>query len=386
MVQLSPPAGMERILVVRNRFIGDTVLAIPFLRNLRQRYPDATIDVLVEPAARNVLADCPYVDELITWKRPHRSLFKLPWMIKSTLALAARLRSRGYTRAYVLKRSLAGSLLVWAAGIAARIGFASKGWSPLLTHGVELRRDRHEAELFLDLLRSDGIEVDDGRNENWTSPAAAVKVGKLLAAAPRGRKRVFVAPRSTDIHREWPVDRMACVVRWLVEQRGCEIYFCGAPDDTVLHAEIRGHVGAAADGHVHDLSLDLSLREAAALIAKMDLCVGVDTGLPHIAASFGVPTAVLYGPTDPAKWHPWKTRSAIVQSPTGAIDDISVGEVAKAVIGLLDTAATPQPAAARVAPALQTIDLRTGGFRYEVLHSQPPAAAEPATKPLAQAH
>jgi heptosyltransferase-2 len=386
MVQLSPPAGTERILVVRNRFIGDTVLAIPFLRNLRRRFPEAAIDVLVEPAARDVLADCPYIDEIITWKRPHRGFFKLPRMVKSTLALAARLRSRGYTRAYVLKRSLAGSLLVWFARIPARIGFAAKRWAPLLTRAVALRRDRHEAELFLDLLRSDDIEVDDGRNENWTAPAAVAKVEKLLAGVNRGRKRVFVAPRSTDVNREWPIDRMACILRWLVEQQGCEIFFCGAPDDTMLHAEIRGRLGAGADAHVRDHSLDLSLREATALISRMDLCLGVDTGLPHIAASFGVPTAVLYGPTDPGKWHPWKTRSAIVQSPSGLIDEISVGQVAEAVGGLLQALPAAKPAVAPADRGLRTIDLRKGGFRYEVVESKAAAAAEPATKPLAQAH
>ena len=63
----SPLTDPGRILVIRNRYIGDTVLAIPFLRNLRRRCPDAVIDVLVEPGAGQVLADCPYKDELIVW-------------------------------------------------------------------------------------------------------------------------------------------------------------------------------------------------------------------------------------------------------------------------------------------------------------------------------
>ena len=60
----------RRILVVCTRYIGDTVLAIPFLRNLRRAFPAATIDVCAEGSARLVLADCPYVDELIAWRRP----------------------------------------------------------------------------------------------------------------------------------------------------------------------------------------------------------------------------------------------------------------------------------------------------------------------------
>ena len=57
--------GRERILVVCTRYIGDTVLAIPFLRNLRRAFPYAVIDICAEGPARGVLADCPYVDDLV---------------------------------------------------------------------------------------------------------------------------------------------------------------------------------------------------------------------------------------------------------------------------------------------------------------------------------
>jgi hypothetical protein len=59
--------------------------------------------------------------------------------------------------------------------------------------------------------------------------------------------------------------------------------------------------------------------------------------------------------------------------------------VAEAVGGLLEALPAAKPAAAQ-GRALRTIDLRKGGFRYEVVESQAPAAADPATKPLAQAH
>jgi heptosyltransferase-2 len=380
----------ERILVVRNRFIGDTVLAIPFLRNLRSRFPRAVIDVLVEPGARDVLADCPYIDEIIVWSRPHRSAIALPRVIASSVRLAAKLRRRRYTRAYVLKRSLASGLVVWLAGIARRVGLTTNGKSPLLTHPVAMRRQRHEAELFLDLLRADGIEVDDGHNENWTNPAAVAKVERLLCGTRADRPRVFVAPRSTDERKEWPAERMGRAIRWLVEKRGCEIFLCGGPKDGEHHLEIRAHVGLAAAGHVHDLTADLSLREAGALISRMDLCLGVDTGLPHIAASFGVPTVVLFGRSDAVKWHPWKAPSRLVHSPSQSMLDISVGEVTAAAGELLDEFLPV--VSRRPAPTMRSHDLRQGRYRYAVMvregqsDTKPLAAAEPAAKPLAQAH
>ena len=102
----------ERILVVRNRFIGDTVLAIPFLRNLRRKFPQATIDVLVESDSGDVLADCPYQNAILTWMRPQRKQSSVLRTLVNLLATAKWLRSRHYTRAYVLKRSASSALLI----------------------------------------------------------------------------------------------------------------------------------------------------------------------------------------------------------------------------------------------------------------------------------
>jgi hypothetical protein len=139
----------------------------------------------------------------------------------------------------------------------------------------------------------------------------------------------------------------------------------------------------------------------------MDLCIGVDTGLVHLAASYGVPVVVLVGPTDPNQWSPWMTRSEVVRSPRVArgivdrllawlrpgrdaglrwtvgrasMDEVTVAEVMERVTRLLP--AVDGPAAAP--DVLRTIDLRDGGFNYAVVSRA--AAAVPATKPLAQAH
>jgi heptosyltransferase-2 len=391
----------RRILVVCTRYIGDTVLAIPFLRNLRRAFPDATIDVCAEGGARLVLADCPYVDELVAWRRPagRRSLAVSLAAIRSQ---AAWLQSRGYDRAYLLKRSLSGSLLATLAGIPHRVGFAADGRA-LLHTAVKPPRGRHQAARYLDLLRADGLAVDDGVNENWVTPAAAARVADLLAPLPPARSRVFLALRSTAPEKEWPADRWAVLVSRLVAERRCEVVLCGAPADVPLHEAVREAVGPLVAAHVHDLSRHVSLREAGALVARMDLCVGVDTGLVHLAASHDVPVVVLFGPTDPNRWSPWTPRATVVRSPRlrqslgdrlgltphrvhcpwpfgiAALDDIAVPDVWAAV--------TAQLPVSDEAPAIRRLDLRTGSFRYEVVAgAAAAAAARPATKPLAQAH
>src|SRR5512133_2602842 len=98
----------HKILVMRYRFIGDTVLTVPFLRNLRQAYPGARIDLMLEPFSGQVLEGCPYVDRVIPFEfktihtyssgstRGKLGAFRHYWSL---------IRKEGYDAAFVLKRS-----------------------------------------------------------------------------------------------------------------------------------------------------------------------------------------------------------------------------------------------------------------------------------------
>jgi ADP-heptose:LPS heptosyltransferase len=343
------PAQPERILVVGNGFLGDTVLGIPFFRNLRRRFPQGIIDVLIEPGAAAVLAHCPYKDELIAWPRPPRAQRLLPGALAALLGQAAWLRSRGYSRAYLFKRSFSSALLVRMAGIPWRVGHGAEGRGWLLSRSVTALRGRHQTEAYLDLLRGDGIAVDDGHNENWVPERDRAAVDRLLADVPAGRPRVFLAMRSTNSGKHWPTDRWAAVVEWLVAAHGCEVFFCGGPLDVDMHTDVVSRLDPLVAHHVHDHSARVPLRQVGGLLARMDLCVGVDSGLPHIAASHGVPVVALFGPTDPRQWHPWKTSNEVVCAAAameggGSMLAISVDQVQAAVARLLGPLARRPPA------------------------------------------
>lgn len=395
----------RRILVVRNRFIGDTMLAVPFLRNLRRRFPHAVIDVLCESGSDSLLIDCPYIDDLLPWQRPPRRGRVVRGSLGNVVENARWIRARHYDRVYLLKRSLSSALLAWMAGIPRRIGFRSIG-SSLLSRAVPVARHRHQAELFLDLLRCDGITVDEGHNESWNTAASLNVAETLLADVATDRPRVFIAPQSTDEHRLWPLDRFAWIIDWLVMERGCEVFLCGGPADKPVHDALVRLVAERSAPHVHDHSQTVSLRNVGGLLARMDLCVGVDTGLNHIAAANGIPVVVLAGPTDPNRWHPWKTTSEVVKAEPSAsgfgrrsrqhhalpwnpepasMKAIAIEHVMQAVDRLLSC----RRSARRGTPAPRVVDLTRGAHRYEVWEAPrrgAAAAAEPATYPLAHAH
>jgi ADP-heptose:LPS heptosyltransferase len=80
-----------------------------------------------------------------------------------------------------------------------------------------------------------------------------------------------------------------------------------------MHQEIMAACGPTGD-RVHDVSAACSLADTAAVVARCQLCIGVDTGLVHLAASFSRPCVVIFGSEDPHQWHPWGTRHELLRS------------------------------------------------------------------------
>jgi len=300
-----------RILVIRYRFIGDTILAIPALRNLRQAFPHALIDVLTEPVSGDTLAHCPYINELLYYgprlKGERRRNAPFP---TSALAIARFLRARRYDRCYILRRSLSSAILPLLAGIPHRVGFATEGRGWLLQRSTPYP-DKHEVECFLDVLRADEIPVTRTHNENWTDANTDRKVDAQLPG--NGRFRVFVCAKSVFDLKDWAPERFAEVLTWLLRDRNCEVHFCDSPGNAGYYAQIIGGIPADLRTHCHDWSTRLGIREAGSLMRRMQLCFGIDTGFIHIAASFHVPVVGLYGPLDPWRWHPWDTKHTIAR-------------------------------------------------------------------------
>jgi heptosyltransferase-2 len=341
-----PDQSPVRILVIRYRFIGDTVLAIPFLRNLRYAFPNAVIDILAEPVSGDTLAHCPYKNELLFFaprlKGAARARSKYP---TSLLACARLLRTRRYDRVYILRRSFSSAILPLLAGIPHRVGFATEGRRWLLQRSTPYP-DKHEVECFLDVLRADGIPVVDTYNENWSDPAVDTRIAQKLTTSDR--KRVFICAKSVFPLKDWDTDRFAELIHWLVNQRGCEVHFCDSPTNAGYYRSILSAVPTPLIHACMDWSNELSIREVNSLLRRMDLAVGIDTGLLHIAASFHVPVVALFGPLEPWRWHPWDTAQTIIRpsdlSGPRPLLRVTVAEVQAAVERHLDSAENPSPA------------------------------------------
>ena len=313
----------KKILVMRYRFIGDTLLTIPFLRNLRDAYPDAQIDMLVAPVSGEIIEKCPYVDNFIYFDttKKHRDENKENAQKKDFWSYVKLLKEKKYDKAYVLKRSFSSAFLAFAAGIKERIGFDTEMRGFLLTKRVPYVENRHEIECFLDVLRADGIKPQNNYLENWVEPKELEAVKDVLREnsvnPDKGPLRVIVHATSGNRKKEWAKDRWAQIVQWLSDEKGVQVIFNGTKNDSKTYEEIMSYLednGSRLKIKPVNLCGKFSLRETLALTKLCSLIVGCDSGNLHIAASVETPVIGIYGPMNTEKWRAWEEGSVVIKT------------------------------------------------------------------------
>jgi heptosyltransferase-2 len=302
----------NNILVIRYRFIGDTILTVPFLRNLRRAEPTAFIAWMVAPGSSDVVKGIPYVDEMISWdpvtihadsRGTHRTLAAKIEFIRD-------LRRRDFDKAYVLKRSLSSALIAWLSGAPERIGFETEGRGLLLTRRVPYRHDQHEVENFLDVLKADGITVEDDFLEVWTSPEEEESAARILtdAGVAAGEQGAAIHPFSAVSQRGWPLENFAELAVRLAREPLYRPLILGGPGDVETFNKVKHLFGAG----VVDLVGKCDLRKTIALLKKCRLFVGNDSGIMHLAAAAGTPLVALFGPQSPVKFGPWSDHAKVI--------------------------------------------------------------------------
>ncbi len=295
----------RRILVMRYRFIGDTLLTVPFLRNLRAAYPDAIIDMLVAPNSGEVLRDCPYIDELLMFDTTRKHRYENPNSKaekRSFWHYVQFLRARRYDTAFVLKRSFSSSGLAFLAGIPERIGFDTEGRGFLLTKRVPYPKAMHEVDCFLEVLKAAAIPVRDRHLESWQQPEELEKARQCLPETVG--KQVVLHLTSSNIAKQWPEEHALQLAQWLLNPENNHVHCLGAPSDAALYESLRQKLLPMQRERFHIHCGKFSLLESMAFLKQMDLVVGVDSGTLHMASAVDVPMVALFGPMDERKWGP----------------------------------------------------------------------------------
>jgi predicted lipopolysaccharide heptosyltransferase III len=298
---------VRRVLVVRLRSIGDTVLSTPSLIALKRFLPHASVDILLEDWVAPVLDGFAFVDNIISLKRGSAV---------SRARIARQIRGNNYDVVYNLHGGTTATLLTRATGASHRVGYSSYQYARLHNHLAPSpsslwRRDKtHSVEQQLALLGWTGIPVTDRPPTQLavTDQAAATISARLRADGLNDTTPLAVIhPTAAFDTKQWATDKFARVAED-VSARGLAIVVITAPDEASIAEKLRQDSRAPVT-----ILTNLSLPEVTALTSQARLFVGNDSGIAHIAAAVGAPCVVIFGSSNIAHWRPWaKTAAEVV--------------------------------------------------------------------------
>ncbi len=285
---------VDRVLVVRLRSIGDTVLATPSLTALRQFLPHAQIDILLEDWVAPLLDGFEGVTVVPVGKGTGERL-----------AAARRLRQRCYDVVFNLHGGSTSTFLSRATGARHSVGYSNYQYSFLYTHLLSSSADfwgrdnTHSAEQQLALLGFAGVPVEDRPKTHLAvTRKASLKINERLGSASK-KDLVLIHPSSAFMTKQWPTENYARAAEYLANYGLQTVAVASKSESGVLD-------NLAAQSKVPvTIFDDLSLPEITALAARAKLFVGNDSGIAHIAAAVKTPVVVVFGSSNRSHWGPW---------------------------------------------------------------------------------
>jgi heptosyltransferase-2 len=299
----------QNVLVVQTSFLGDTVLTLPLLNEIKRRFPATRLSLLCTPRGRELLQDHVAVDEILVDDK--KGLDK-GWL--GLWRQARLLRQKRFTMAISPHKSLRSALLLFFARIPQRVGFSqSKGWF-LYNRRTKRSAKAHDVDRTLSILRVFGIQLQDCERRFGlpTKPEFQESVTEIFRS--RGihatRPVMGVNPGSVWPTKRWLPEGFARTIELLKQKYDCDVVLFGGPDDAAVAKNIDGLCGGAAV----NLAGRLSLRELPVAIGRCSLFISNDSGPMHIAVAQGVPTVSIFCATTPSLgFYPYSSRAIVLE-------------------------------------------------------------------------
>ncbi|WP_341527338.1 glycosyltransferase family 9 protein [Nostoc sp. UHCC 0302] len=291
--------------------IGDQILFFPTLDDLKRYYPNAQIDVVVEPRSKSAYRVSKSVHEVLSFDYKDRNSMA-DWG-----NLVGTIRDREYDVAISARQSWLVSLLLWLTGIPKRIGYQGKG-AVFLTDLVPLKTAQYAAAAYHDLLQPFGV--------NAPTPELKVNVPKPdIEWAQTEQKRLGVHETGyvliysgSDELSHYPVKNWRQIIQDLQnKQPDLPVVIIKEPDDEKFVRSL-----LASTPNLKVISPN-DIGKLTAIIGGASLFLSTESAPLHLSVAVQTYTIALLGSTDPTKLLPKSDKFLAIQSPTGKIADIS---------------------------------------------------------------
>jgi len=304
-----------KILVRSANWIGDAVMSVPALRELRRAFPSDQITLHSRSWADGLFRDADFIDEIVTYD-------PAKWRVLDILDNSKFLRSDAYDAVILFPNSFESALTVALSRIPTRIGYNKDARGLLLTDPIavpEWKNRAHESFYYLELVKGAIKRITD-REPSFGEPDSHLNVSQeridearsFLTNAGVDLSKPVIAlgvGSQNSLAKRWPAENYARLAD-LLEPHGSLIIL-----GSKAEADAATRVAELTKAKLTDLSGRTDLAEAVAVLAASDVMISNDMGLAHIAPSVGTKTFVIFGPTNPVTTRPFSPNAEVITHP-----------------------------------------------------------------------
>jgi len=308
--QRQMPVQPRRILLLRIERIGDLIMALPAIRDVRALAPDAEIDLVVGAWNAELASALPSISRVLTmtprWLARDHGADSFPALLRTALSW----RGRAYDLAINFEPDVRTNVLLTLSGARWTAGWTTGGGGALLDRGLAYDTGAHTSANLRRLV----ADVFNAQPSSSNAPLLVLPDSARDRAAHRlgrtGRPVAGVHVSGGRLVKQWDPARFADVASRLAKEDGARILLTGSAADRAMVDQVKAVLPA---DDVIDVAGDASLLELAALIERCDVFVTGDTGPMHLAAAVGTPIVAVFGPSDPRRYAPTGPADRVIR-------------------------------------------------------------------------
>ncbi|MCL5019680.1 MAG: glycosyltransferase family 9 protein [Patescibacteria group bacterium] len=293
MINLKNNPDLKRILIVQFRQIGDVLLSTPFIRIIRQNFPDCRIDFLTEPGPAQIIEGNPNITDIVLFR--HRTdHFRAMQFYQSLI-------KRRYDLVFDLQGTTGTALATFFSRAKYRVGYNVRGRRWSYTIQVQpSKEERYTALNRLALLKEVGITDESWTLDLFLQPEDRESAESFINSLQwKDEFVVAVSPTSRRQTRCWVPERFIATSKMMIEKYRAKVLLLWGPGEKEYVANMADAIGPDAV-----LIPPTSLRQMAAFIAKAQVLITNNNGQKHLATALGVPTVTIYGSSSDIAWNP----------------------------------------------------------------------------------
>lgn len=273
------------ILVIQTAFLGDAILTLPMIQELKKKSSESKLDVLVTPSTQGIFSSSPYIDDVIVIDKrvKHKSIKGLNYIIKE-------LRKKSYSKIYSPHRSLRSAYITIRLGVKETYGFDNSSLKYAYKNIVKYKQTDHEVQRNLELI---GKNTED---KSWKilpeiiiDETGKEKVADFLSSNKIDAEFIAVAPGSVWETKRYPKEYFSEVIKILVAKNE-KVVLIGGESDKLIFDEIAYNL----NDKVINLAGKFSVTETIHLLRRAKLLITNDSAPTHMGMCADIPVLTIF--------------------------------------------------------------------------------------------